>query len=306
MSNLASWDKLSPLLLSFYENSRQLIAIYNDKDVLCYANATFIKALYTEPNGHSTWADMMRANYTYERGAVIKTDNFEYWLASAMSRRGKQAYRAFEADLSDGRWIWMTETVNADGWLLNTATDITELKQSERELRQAHVMALRASQTDALTGISNRRHILMLLNQTLLACNDSNETMCLAVFDLDYFKLINDAYGHDAGDKVLCNFAKLLQTSSRRQDGCGRIGGEEFMLILPGVELNHAQTIVARLLDLVRQSRPLTERPEFSYKTSAGLAIAHKNESAQTLLQRADAALYVAKAAGRDCMALAD
>lgn len=299
-------DELAPMLLALYEDSQQMIAIYDDKDVLRYANPAFIKAVDTEPNGHSTWADMMRANYAFERGALINTDNFEHWLASAISRRGKQPFRAFEADLRDGRWIWMTETVNADGWMLNIASDITNLKQSERELRQAHTMALRASQTDALTGISNRRHIMLLLEEALNTAAQTDDTLCIAVLDLDYFKRINDNYGHEAGDTVLCHFAKLLQASSRRQDGCGRMGGEEFMMVLPGVSLAQAQGIMQRLLDKVRLARPLVDFPEQGFKTSIGLAMARKNETVSAILRRVDAALYAAKAAGRDRLMLAD
>jgi diguanylate cyclase len=299
-------DELTPMLLALYEDSQLLVAIYDDKDILRYANPAFIKAVDTEPNGHSTWADMMRSNYAFERGAVINTDNFEHWLASAMSRRGKQPFRAFEADLRDGRWIWMTETVNADGWMLNVASDITNLKQNERELRQAHTIALRASQTDVLTGISNRRHIMQLLEQALKESAERDESLCVAMFDLDYFKSINDKFGHDIGDAVLCDFAKLLQASSRRQDGCGRIGGEEFMLVLPGVSLSLAQGIIERLLDIVRASVPVNKKPALRYKTSVGLAGARKGENMASIMRRADMALYAAKAAGRDRLELAD
>lgn len=82
---------------------------------------------------------------------------------SAQSRRGKLPYRAFEMDLYDGRWFWMTETVQQDGWMLCVASDVTELRQGYRTLRQDRDLAVRASQTDELTGTANRRFVFAKL-----------------------------------------------------------------------------------------------------------------------------------------------
>ncbi|MFH7041376.1 diguanylate cyclase [Paucibacter sp. JuS9] len=289
---------LPQTLLALHEASPNPAALFDAQDVLRWANKAFCEAYKVQPDGHLTWSDMMRSNHASGQGAVIEADDIEAWLAATASRRGKLPHRAFEADLTDGRWIWMSETVLPDGWLMCLAIDITPLRQDSRSLRQAHAKALRASQTDALTGLANRRQGLQLLQQAL--AESEAWPLCVALLDLDHFKQINDSLGHAAGDQVLCDFARQMLASTRREDGCARIGGEEFLLILPAAALGQAGVIVERLLARVRQSRPLAEQPEFGYRCSAGLVEAQWGESSEVLLQRADAALYRAKAAGRD------
>ncbi|MEH0166460.1 sensor domain-containing diguanylate cyclase [Roseateles microcysteis] len=289
---------LPQTLLASHEASPNPAALFDAQDVLRWANKAFCEAYKVQPDGHLTWSDMMRSNHASGQGAVIEADDIEAWLAATASRRGKLPHRAFEADLTDGRWIWMSETVLPDGWLMCLAIDITPLRQDSRSLRQAHAKALRASQTDALTGLANRRQGLQLLQQAL--AESEAWPLCVALLDLDHFKQINDSLGHAAGDQVLCDFARQMLASTRREDGCARIGGEEFLLILPAAALGQAGVIVERLLARVRQSRPLAEQPEFGYRCSAGLVEAQWGESSEVLLQRADAALYRAKAAGRD------
>jgi diguanylate cyclase (GGDEF)-like protein len=302
--DLPSAHCLADILLQAHEHSPLMVALFDARDVLIYANKSFRKAYAVEPDGQLTWAGMMRDNHAHGRGAAIETDNIDAWLASVTSRRGKQPYRAFEADLCDGRWVWMTETTQPHGAMLCIASDITTLRQSSRSLRQAHFKALAAAHTDSLTGLSNRRHGLQLLRNEL--AQSEHWPMCVAALDLDHFKRINDQQGHAAGDAVICDFARLLQAGSRREDGCARLGGEEFLLILPAAGLAQAGAIVERLLARVRLSRPLPDQPELSYSCSVGLAQAVWGETAEALLKRADAALYRAKAAGRDRISIAE
>ncbi|MCV2367999.1 sensor domain-containing diguanylate cyclase [Roseateles oligotrophus] len=295
---------LADIFLLAHEQSPLMVALFDAQDVLTYANKAFRQAYVIAPDGRLTWADMMRDNHAHGRGAAIETDDIDAWLAAVTSRRGKTPYRAFEADLCDGRWIWMTETTQLQGSMLCVASDISDLRQSGRALRQAHVKALAAAQTDPLTGLSNRRHGMQLLRTSL--SQSEHWPICIAALDLDFFKQINDSLGHGAGDLVICDFARLLQAGSRREDGCARIGGEEFLLILPAAGLPQAQAIVERLLARVRLSRPLANEPARGYSCSAGLAQAIWGEKAEALLKRADAALYQAKAAGRDQVLIAD
>lgn len=295
---------LGDVLLQVQQDSPLLVALFDPQDRLRHANPAFRAAYKVAPEDNPSWADIMRANHAQGQGAVIEADDIEAWLAAASTRRGKQPWRAFEVDLWDGRWIWATETLHAEGWLLFVGCDITGLRQDDRALRQAHVKALRASQTDGLTGLSNRRHALQQLQQALARAE--SWPLCAVLLDLDHFKSVNDELGHAAGDLVICDFARQLQASIRREDGCARLGGEEFLLILPTAGRGQATAIVERLLARVRQARPLAERPERGYTCSAGLAEAQWGETVEALLQRADAALYRAKAAGRDRLVTAD
>lgn len=298
MSGAQAPDSLAEVLLTLQQDSQLLVALFDERDRLRHANPAFRAAYKVGPGDGLCWADIMRANHLHGHGAVIEADDIEAWLSSIALRRGKLPWRAFEVDLCDGRWIWATETVHANGWLLFVASDITGLRQEGRALREAHVKAARAAQTDALTGLSNRRHTLQLLQQAL--ARSESWPMCAVMLDLDGFKPVNDALGHAAGDLVLRDFARHLQASIRREDGCGRTGGDEFVLILPTAGRGQAAAIVERLLSRVRLARPLPEHPERGYTCSAGLVEAQWGDTAEALLKRADAALYRAKAAGRD------
>lgn len=278
-----------------------LLAVFDPDDRLHWANAAFRAALDVPPIEHLRWADLMRHCHAVGRGAAIDAEDFEHWLASAASRRGKLAYRQFEADLRDGRWILMTETMDSQGWMLCIGMDVSDLGSDLRELRVERDLALRASQVDPLTGIANRLAVLQRLGQKLR----HSTPPAVALVDLDHFKQINDQHGHAAGDQVLRDFADRLQQSLRRSDACGRIGGEEFLVVLEALPLASAQDVMQRLLQTVRDARPLQARLDFSYTASIGMVLARAGERPEDVIARADLALYAAKRGGRDrCVVL--
>ncbi|NYT63807.1 GGDEF domain-containing protein [Alcaligenaceae bacterium] len=287
---------LPAIVLELLQASQQLIGIFDQHDILRFANSAFVQTFHRHPDGSSTWVDLLRDNYRHRRGSLINTQDFEAWLASARSRRGKEPFRAFEFDIHGGRWFWMTETTLANGWMLCVASDITTLHQDGRSLRQTRDLALRTAQTDTLTGISNRAHIRQLTDDFIA----QSQPFVLVLLDLDHFKSINDTYGHPAGDEVLRDFARHLQACTRREDSCARVGGEEFMMLLPDVDMAQAQAITQRLLTGVRTARPLADAPEQGYTTSAGLARHRSGECFTGLYRRADQTLYRAKRTGRD------
>lgn len=288
-------------ILSLQADSLVLIAVYDQDDILRYANASFRAAYHIAPDEQLTWAELMRRNYHAGVGTVLKTQNFEAWLVSTQSRRGKTAFRSFETDLADGRWLWMTETVRSNGWMLCIASDITPLRADNRWLRQDRDLALRASQTDELTGVANRRFITArldaLVSQPTLP---GAEIGCIAVLDIDHFKSINDRYGHQAGDAVLLDFARHGHSFIRRLDCFGRIGGEEFMFILPATSLENGMAFLEAVFARIRAARPLPACPEFSYTCSAGMTALKPGDSPQEAFARADKGLYQAKLEGRD------
>jgi diguanylate cyclase (GGDEF)-like protein len=289
---------LGPLaqMLALWADTPVLVAAYDHTDTLRYANAAFVQA-YRAQEGQ-TWAELMRANHCTREGAQIDTDDIDAWIATARSRRGKTPYRAFEAELHGGRWLWMTETVHANGWLLSIASDVTPLHTGHRALRQDRDRALRAALTDPLTGISNRHHLMTVLRASLAAPH--HQPLAIAVLDLDHFKRINDTLGHAAGDVILRDFATHMQHSARREDTCGRQGGEEFLMLFPRTTVADARHQIARLMHAVRTSRPLAGQPALGYTCSIGLAQARADDTAEALIHRADVALYAAKAGGRD------
>ena len=297
MQNSAA-EGVADRLLALHDSSPVLMALYDGQDLLRHANAAFCSAHHVRVDEGLSWADMMRRNHARGEGALIETQDIEAWLAATGSRRGKLAFRAYEADLCDGRWLWVTETMQLGGWLLCLGSDITALRQDSRSPRQANAKALAAAHTDPLTGLSNRRHGLQLLQNALT--HSTAWPLCVAMLELDHCQAINDEFGHAAGDQVLCDFARQLQAAVRREDGCVRLGGEAFLLIFPAAGLPQARAVIERLLVRVRRARPLPHAPERGYTCSVGVVEAVWAETAEAVLQRADAALFKAKAAGRN------
>ena len=294
-------DVLHNLLLS-QDESLVLVALYDQDDNLRYANKSWRAAYHVAPGEEVPWGVLMRRNFAAGLGTVLATKNFDEWLISTQSRRGKVPFRTFETDLVDGRWLWMTETVQPNGWMLCIASDITPLRTDDRRLRQDRDLALRASQTDELTGVANRRFIMARLEELTGGELPPDEAVkgCVAVLDIDHFKAINDRYGHQAGDQVLLDFARHAHSFVRRLDCFGRIGGEEFMLILPDTQLETGIGILERVLERIRMARPLQNWPDLAYTCSVGITALRAGDTAQDLFARADLALYEAKLGGRN------
>jgi len=294
-------DSIHEYFVDLVEHSNVLLAVYDETDRLRLANDAFRRAFHLSPDETPSWVEMMRRNHAAFKGTPIRSADLEAWLTSTQSRRGKMPFRAYETDLADGRWLWMTETVRPNGWMLCVASEITDLRREERLLRQDLDLAVRAAQTDDLTSTANRRFIFGRLDALINAAAlvpDSALSVCL--FDIDLFKSINDRFGHQGGDMVLRHFANLVQGVIRRTDCFGRIGGEEFMLVMPGSPAESSLVFVEHLLAQARAAHPLPDRPAVTYTCSAGIASYQPGDIAADLYSRADHALYRAKVEGRD------
>ena len=287
-----------PNLPDLLHSTHNAIAIFDETDRLRYANPAFRAALHLAEGDYPTWVELMRYGWETSTGTEITSSNgdFEKWLSSALSRRGKLPFRAFETSLHDGRWIWVTETVDARGWMLYIGVEITSLAIEGRDLRADRDVALRASQTDELTGISNRRYMMQRLDNMI-----STRTQgCIAILDIDHFKSINDTYGHAGGDAVLVDFSRMVGHTVRRGDDFGRIGGEEFLFLLPGLETGQAKPLLERIRHMLVDAAPIAEAPSFRYTVSIGITAIQPDDSTQSVLSRADKACYEAKKQGRN------
>jgi len=151
---------------------------------------------------------------------------------------------------------------------------------------------------DPLTGVLNRRGFDERA-QELLA-DTRNWPVSLILVDIDHFKAINDTFGHPAGDAVLKAFGHLLHDAMRQVDACGRLGGEEFVYLLPNCDAAGAHVFAQRLRENVRGNRFDGLPPNHQLTASFGVASARRGENLDELLARADAALYRAKRQGRD------
>lgn len=199
----------------------------------------------------------------------------------------------------------MSETVRDDGSMLCIACDISCLRLDGRDLRKERDMAKRASLTDPLTGISNRSHMIKQLKTQLVLVREQGTSCGIAIVDLDFFKAINDRFGHPGGDLVLQHFAQTVRHTLRREDSFGRIGGEEFMILLPGICEHSLSERLQHIIDILPPERPLATEPDFFYTCSIGGTLLQPADCTDGAIQRADAALYKAKEKGRNRLIIA-
>jgi len=286
-------------LLGCLEEGSTGIGLFDADDRLRYANRYFRLAYALDESDAPSWEEMMRRCHRERVGLLIDAGDIEAWLARVSQKRRQVAVRSFESDLVDGRWMRVTETLHAEGWLLAMTTDVTALKVNESALRQARDEAVHLSITDPLTGLHNRRHVFEQLEALFLSARQLRYPLSLVVIDLDLFKQINDAHGHGTGDQVLVHFARHLEQALRPQDLVGRIGGEEFLLALPNTEPQGARQVLHRLRTNLAAHPPSATLPELRTAFSSGVAHALPDDTVQTLWTRADRALYRAKNAGR-------
>lgn len=177
----------------------------------------------------------------------------------------------------------------------------SRLKARGRELAELTAKVDLLAHHDELTGVMNRRSLFAALRDELQRAERAKVQLCVAILDLDRFKLVNDQLGHLAGDKTLKIFASTLSALTRKADRFGRYGGEEFLLVMTSTGLDTAETPIERMRAALKDTDWSAVGPGFSATFSCGLAAWRPGETAEQLLQRADNALYRAKRDGRNC-----
>jgi len=180
----------------------------------------------------------------------------------------------------------------------NFASEIAARKRIEEKLR---IMANR----DALTKVYNRRRFLEFLEMEVKKVKRTNKALCLMILDIDKFKNINDQFGHAVGDQVLCHFTTVVSSGIREIDVFGRLGGEEFGVILPETSREEALVVAERLRSMVEKQGLISAMGNINITVSIGIAELRAGESGERLIARADAAMYVAKQNGRNRVEIA-
>ena len=251
---------------------------------------------------YEKWFDLPLAEITGRRVVDLLSDAeyARHQLSFAKALAGQKAEFEFvstRADVSSVYQVSYLPQCNEDDVLSGVCVminDITALKQVENQLR---ILA----RFDSLTGLPNRNQFDEKLADAIARSRRTQEPIAVMFLDIDHFKTINDTLGHHAGDDVLREFALRLSRSVRQTDTVARLAGDEFVIILEGVNLADQSTTVAQKIidamrsdfDIVGGGRPVS--------TSIGIAISHGDDSdGNALLRRADAALYRAKESGRN------
>jgi diguanylate cyclase (GGDEF)-like protein len=277
------------------------ICLCDENDIVRCVNPAYRNAFFPDlPDTPTEFVVALAEAIAAGRGIKLESMPLDVFVPRVRKRRrtGDERYN-FSVDMTDGKWWWVNDYRLPNGYTLVVATDISGLKNEEFRLREAHAAAVKAAETDFLTGIPNRRSGMAHAEAALEEFRANRLKLTVAVVDIDHFKAINDTYGHVLGDEVLLHFTRALTARLGVQDHVCRLGGEEFLLVMPDTPAGRA---AARLEQFMAELEPLKVgpgHPDIVYSFSAGLASAQLGEDLRSLLGRADLALYEAKANGR-------
>lgn len=173
-------------------------------------------------------------------------------------------------------------------------------RKARQELFRAALQHEHAAKTDEMTGLPNRRAMLAELNREWYRYHRAGHHFSLVLIDLDYFKVINDHYGHDAGDRVLESFSALLKSACRESDLASRWGGEEFLVLLPDTTLLDALSLAERIRQATERETIIHEEQRIPLTLSAGVSSITQATDLEDLLKQVDKNLYLSKEMGRN------
>jgi len=181
---------------------------------------------------------------------------------------------------------------------ISSASQITSLQYDMEKLEWD-------SRTDPLTGLYNRRYIMKMIENEFISYRRNEKKFALIMADIDFFKEINDTYGHDCGDRVLKAISKSLQDAVREQDFVSRWGGEEFLILLPETEIEGAQILADRIRGMIEEQIIEYNGFQVSITMTFGVVVNEDDEIIEDIIKKADKALYEGKNRGKNCVILA-
>ncbi|MDF3867761.1 sensor domain-containing diguanylate cyclase [Pseudomonas denitrificans (nom. rej.)] len=261
----------------------------------------YVSPAYERIFGRS--AALLLADYNEWRNCIYPDDlDYAQSTLQEVLQRGAIEQREYRILRADGEVRWLSDkcfvSQHSDAGLplmiVGIAEDITDKKHLETELH-------RLATTDVLTQSSNRRYFFDSAEQAFRDCKATSTPLAFLLLDVDDFKKINDVYGHQVGDVVLQRIAQSGAGALRRGDLFGRIGGEEFAVLLPGCDESMARQIGERLQREVQRLRFNEGEHFFSVTISQGMTLLQPDDqNLSALYSRSDAALYQAKRTGKD------
>ncbi len=246
-----------------------------------------------QPSGHSIAAQVIREVHGLTQEVKGSVGRHRASLVEAHAEMRKTDERAGKEAIA----------VAIEGLLLDNERLLSQLVESEAKLTtqgetlQRYMLEARR---DALTDLENRRAFDEDLGQRFAEWRRNGTEFCLAMLDVDHFKRINDEHGHPAGDEVLKGLARVLAASVREMDVVGRLGGEEFAVLLPCTSLAEGQVVAERLRRSIEETRFALGDVVLPVTVSVGLANVRIVSDPAELVNQADRALYAAKKAGRN------
>ena len=234
------------------------------------------------------YADMLRS------AADAMSVNVKDYVAKRLAWVKSGVGKPMDLEMTNGTVLRCHLAVLPAGGRMLIYSDVTDIVRAAEEME-------RLATTDGMTGLLNRRHFLLLANREWKRARRYRQPLSLLMLDIDFFKSINDSFGHLAGDEVIVRLAEIAQVCKRDSDVVARIGGEEFALLLPATRLQQAQSVAERIRNEIACS--LLEAEGRSIVATVSIGVASMSEACPDfphLMSIADQALYQAKRAGRN------
>ena len=296
---------LELILKNGLDISPDCFGILDQDDVVIYCNDTFasVFGLSKKEAIGQTNKELLRFAWSKKKGIIIETDDFDKWYQNIEDLHHQKLLNQFETDLTDGRWFQMTRMNLPDDYIFLFGSEISDLKKTQISLEQANQQIEVLANTDQLTGINNRRSFNIIAKQEVKRAMRYQQSLSLLLIDLDFFKRINDSYGHEAGDTLLKKFTQLCNEELRESDYFARIGGEEFTVLLPMTRGSDAYAIAERIRTKIATHEFYLSVTAPCVKISVSIGVSslmETDQSIKNLLEQADLALYTAKNNGRN------
>ncbi len=248
--------------------------------------------------------------YSYEDAVGKKAKLLELFSDDVTKNKVREALEKHtpvktivKTNSKSGKEYWLDLSIiplkDKNGNITYNASIERDVTNEKKLIHELEVL----SRTDPLTGLLNRRALVEVTEQEIVRYQRTGTVFCILVFDLDYFKKVNDTYGHSAGDKVLQVVAKLLNERVRLYDFAARTGGEEFCILISNTSIELACGLAERIRESISELNIYEDDQLIKITTSIGISEVSKLDSGlESILKRADEALYCAKAAGRNCV----
>lgn len=314
MKKLAALLSIKEMEVMF-EQLHAMVALVETNGVLVYWNLAFEALKKTYPTAN-TLAEFFPSRDQEKINSKLSAGQQQNWGAELLVQEGAIQYMCSLLPLSEERTLFIAEKVESDSdsqevveslkrqvKLFQVESEFAKklARNKQVELEAVIAQANEVTQMDALTFLINRRTIVKELQSEVIRAQRYNSPLSVSVVDIDHFKNVNDTYGHLVGDEALRQVAHQLREHIRHPDMAGRYGGEEFMILLPNSDSKAAAEQADRLCKQVRANPIEVEGFKLNITISIGIA-QFKNgvDTWETLLNRADTAMYEAKNKGRD------
>ena len=266
-----------------YKQSALKLSLDQSKNALKDMLATFIDRLGTMSSSTGNYYERINS-YAQELNKTNDLPKLNSILQLVM-----QDTRSIQTDIQRSR-----------DELLTSRQQVNEYQKKLQQLEQELESVSQLVREDQLTATLNRRGLENAYQIEVAKAERNQTSICLAVLDVDNFKQLNDALGHQVGDQVLVHLARMIRISIRPSDIVARYGGEEFVILLPNVGLEEAMEVMRRVQRQMTKSFFLHQNQRVLVTFSAGVALRQENEAREALIERADRALYEAKRAGKN------